>query len=129
MEDAVARARTLRQRMTDAETILWSRLRRKQVHGRKIRRQHPIGPYIADFACVSLGLVIELDGATHSSAEEIAHDRKRERYLRHHGFRVLRFRNAAVYENLDAVLHAISSEMESEIVRRQYAWPFSSPAQ
>jgi very-short-patch-repair endonuclease len=120
MEIAVARARAFRKCMTDAETILRSRLRRNQMHGQKIRRQHPIGPYIADFACVSLRLVIELDGATHSSAEEISHDRKREAYLRHHGFRVLRFRNSAVYENLDAVLRRISSDLETEILRRKY---------
>jgi len=72
--------------------------------------------------------VIELDGATHSSAEELAHDRKREGYLRHHGFRVLRFRNEAIYRNLDAVLNTISSEVESEILRRQHTWPSSSPA-
>jgi|SRR5215469_11479286 len=125
MDNDLARARTLRRQMTNAETILWSRLRGKKMHGRKIRRQHPIGPYIADFACTSLGLVIELDGATHGSAEEIARDNRREGYLRYHGFRVLRFRNVAVYENLDAVLRTISSEMEAEILRRQHAWPFS----
>ena len=126
MDKAVARARTLRRQMTDAEIILWSSLRRNKMHGRKFRRQHPIGPYFADFACVSLGLVIELDGATHSSAEEIAHDLKRERILRHHGFRVLRFRNDAIYRNLSAVLRTISSEMEWEILRRRYAWSFSA---
>ena len=125
MDQNIARARSLRRRMTDAEVILWTRLRGRSLHGRRIRRQHPIGPYIADFACVSLGLVIELDGATHGSPEEIAYDRKREAYLERHGFRVLRFVNAAVYENLERVLYAISCEMESEIIRREHGglWP------
>jgi very-short-patch-repair endonuclease len=127
MADTIARARILRRQMTDAETILWSRLRGRNVHGQKIRRQHPIGPYIADFACVSLGLVIELDGATHSSPQEIAHDERREGYLCRRGFRVLRFRNEAVYENLNAVLRAIESELETEIMHRQHARPRSSP--
>src|SRR5690348_15636981 len=81
----------LRRRMTDAEVILWSRLRRKTMHGMRIRRQHPIGAYVADFACLPLRLVIEIDGATHGAAEEIAYDKRREAYLQRHGFRVLRF--------------------------------------
>jgi very-short-patch-repair endonuclease len=125
MDNPITRARALRRQMTNAETILWTQLRGKKLHGRKIRRQHPIGPYIADFACVSLGLVIEIDGATHGTAEEIARDRSRDGYLRRHGFRILRFGNDAVYECLDRVVEAIASEMESEMLRRQYAGRFS----
>ena len=123
-----AHALPLRREMTRAEVILWSRLRRKALHGLRIRRQHPIGPYIADFACLSLRLVVEIDGATHRSAEEMAHDKRREAYLRRHGFRVLRFWNTNVYENLDGVLHAISIAMEEELKRRKRQ-TLASPAE
>lgn len=93
--------------MTEAEVILWSRLRRKAVHGRSFRRQHPIGPYIADFACRSARLVIEVDGATHSTDHEIAYDKKRDEYMTARGWRVFRISNMDVYRNLDDVLDVI----------------------
>jgi very-short-patch-repair endonuclease len=111
-------ALSLRRQMTNAEVILWSRLRRNALHGLRIRRQHPIGPYVADFACLSLRLVIELDGATHGSVEEIARDGVREAFLRRQGFRVLRFWNSDVYENLSGVLDSIWYAMEEELARR-----------
>ncbi len=94
--------------MTDAELILWSRLRRKSFDGHsRFRRQHPIGPYIADFACVAAWLVIEVDGDTHGSAEEVAHDRRRDAFLKERGWRVFRVGNHDIYENLDGVLEGI----------------------
>ena len=110
----------LRREMTKAEVILWSRLRRKAMHGFRLRRQHPVGPYVADFACLSLRIIVEIDGATHRSAEEVAHDAKRDAYLRRQGFRILRFWNSAVYENLPGVLYAIWTAMDEEIVRRAH---------
>jgi very-short-patch-repair endonuclease len=101
------RARALRASMTDAEIILWSRLRRLALGGHRFRRQHPIGPYIADFACALSKLVVEIDGATHGSDIEIAHDRRRDAYLRSRGWRVLRFSNEDVYRRLDDVLDGI----------------------
>jgi very-short-patch-repair endonuclease len=59
--------KSLRQNMTEAEVMLWSRLRLKEKHGAHFRRQHPIGTYIADFACLPAKLIVEVDGATHSS--------------------------------------------------------------
>ena len=100
-------AKTLRRRMTDAEVILWSRLRRGGVLGLRFRRQHPIGPYVADFACVSRGLVIEVDGGTHATASELAHDRKRAMYLEARGWRLFRVSNESVYKHLDDVLDGI----------------------
>ena len=97
--------------MSDAEIILWSRLRRELVNGNRFRRQHPIGPYIADFACVSAWLVIEVDGATHSSDTEYLHDLKRDAFLREHGWRVLRVRNEDVYKHLDDVIEGIVRQM------------------
>ena len=104
-------AKYLRRRMTDAEVILWSRLRRETVHGKRFRRQHPIGPYIGDFVCVPAWLVVEVDGATHSSDAEQTHDRRRDAYLRDRGWRVFRVTNDDVYKNLDAVLEGIARQI------------------
>jgi len=93
--------------MTDAEVILWVRLRRRSLNGHRFRRQHPIAHYIADFASVSGRLVIEVDGATHSSPLEIAHDRRRDAFLKASGWSVLRVTNLDVYENLEGVLEQI----------------------
>jgi very-short-patch-repair endonuclease len=67
--------------MTEAEVMLWSRLRLKEMHGVHFRRQHPIGPYIADFACVPAMLVVEVDGRTHATDEQHAHDVRRDAYM------------------------------------------------
>jgi very-short-patch-repair endonuclease len=108
------RARSLRGTLTAAELILWSRLRRNAVSGCHFRRQHPIGPYIADFACLSVRLVIELEGATHGSDVELAHDACRDSYLRRRDFVVLRFWNHEIYENLDGVLNRIWDVINSQ---------------
>jgi very-short-patch-repair endonuclease len=79
----------------------------------RFRRQHPFGPYVADFACLPVRLIVEIDGATHATEEEIAHDRRRNAYLRKHGFRVLRFWNSEIYENLDGVLQTIWNAVET----------------
>lgn len=104
------RAKRLRRALTSAETILWAHLRRAAL-GVRFRRQHPIGPYIADFACVSARLVIEVDGATHATPAERAHDAKRDDLLAARGWRVLRVGNADIYENLDGVWRAIQAAL------------------
>jgi very-short-patch-repair endonuclease len=101
------RSRERRQNLADAETILWSKLQRNQLRGHCFQRQFPIGPYFADFACRRVKLVIELDGATHSSLEERAHDARREGFLKSKGWTVIRFWNADVYDNLHGVLESI----------------------
>lgn len=95
--------------MTNAELIVWLRLRRNAIHGQHFRRQHPIPPYVVDFACLAPRLVIEIDGATHSSDEGIRYDERREAFLRGRGFTVLRFWNREIYDNLDGVLEKIWS--------------------
>lgn len=100
-------ARSLRRRMTDAELILWSRLRRGQMDGWKFRRQHPIGPYVADFACVEGGLVVEVDGATHATDREIAHDQRRTAFIETKGFTMFRAGNIEIYNNLEGVLDGV----------------------
>ncbi|HLY05135.1 MAG TPA: endonuclease domain-containing protein [Rhizomicrobium sp.] len=101
----LVRARRHRRNLTNAETILWSRLR-DGVGGMRFRRQHPIGPYIVDFACIRARLVIEVDGATHGS-ERRTYDQRREAYLRSQSWRIVRVTNEAVYHSLDRVLEAI----------------------
>jgi very-short-patch-repair endonuclease len=111
--EAVARkhAKQLRRAMTRAEALLWSYVRRRSLAGAKFPRQHPIGPYIADFACVAAKLVVEIDGATHWTAEELAHDARRTQFLEASGWRVLRVTNNDVYENLDGVWLTIESRI------------------
>ena len=107
-------ARTLRSEHTDAEGLLWARLRGKGLCGHKFRRQQPIGPYVADFACMSEKLIVELDGGGH--AERKAYDSKRDEFLRRNGYRVLRFWNTEVFENLHGVLEEISEVLGSNTI-------------
>jgi len=102
-----SRAKTFRRSLTNAEAILWSQLRQGRHRGYAFRRQHPIGPYIADFACIRARLVIELDGATHASDAERAYDARRDAYMAELGWRVQRYANFDVYENLQGVLEGI----------------------
>jgi very-short-patch-repair endonuclease len=99
------RAKELRRNQTEAEELLWYRLRGRRLSGYKFRRQFPIGPYIADSACMSARLIVELDGGQH--AEQTAYDAVRERHMRAEGFEVLRFWNNEVMENLDGVLSVL----------------------
>jgi adenine-specific DNA-methyltransferase len=103
--DDITKARTLRQQMTDAERILWHRLRRRGLSGYKFRRQQPIGPYIVDFVCLSQRLVVEVDGGQHT--ESIADDRARSQWLQTKGYRVIRFWNHEVLTETDQVLESI----------------------
>jgi very-short-patch-repair endonuclease len=100
-------AKKLRKQLTDAETILWSRLRGRRLDGLKFRRQHPINAYVADFACVEVRLVVEVDGATHSTDVEREHDEIRSRVLVREGWRIVRVSNDDVYKNLHGTLETI----------------------
>jgi very-short-patch-repair endonuclease len=103
-------ARNLRTDSTDAERILWRALR-DRLPDYKFRRRHPIGNRIADFASPEKKLVIELDGSQH--ADEIAADEKRTAELAAHGYRVIRFWNNDVTQNLASVLETIYRELEA----------------
>lgn len=98
---------SLRRNLTEAETKLWRDLRGRRVQGYKFRRQHPIQDYIADFACISAKLVVEIDGATHGTDEEQAYDATRTQVLEQFGWRVIRFTNDDVYTDVDGVVEAI----------------------
>jgi very-short-patch-repair endonuclease len=101
------RARSLRQDSTGAERKLWQALRGRLLGGHKFVRQERIGPYYADFACREAKLVVEIDGATHSTPEEVARDHARTAFIERHGYRVVRFSNAEVYDHIDRVCDAI----------------------
>jgi very-short-patch-repair endonuclease len=99
-------ARTLRGNLTDAETLLWRKLRRDSL-GFSFRRQHPIGRYILDFYCPIAKLAIELDGGQHAGAQHAARDRKRDAYLIGLGITTIRIWNNDVMSNTDGVLQHI----------------------
>ena len=100
-------ARTLRREATSAEQRLWSGLRREQIGGFKFRRQVVLGAFIADFACYEARLILEVDGATHSTDAELMRDTARERILHGFGYAILRFTNDEVFHNFDGVLETI----------------------
>ena len=101
----VDRARDLRQRSTTPERVLWSRLRAGRLGGFKFRRQHPIGPFVADFYCHEAALVVEVDGDIHLSQKE--RDERRDQYLTEKGLRVVRFTASWLARDEAAVLGRI----------------------
>ena len=100
-------ARSLRMNMTDAEQVLWQRIRRKQIRGVQFYRQKPLLSYIVDFYCPAAKLVIELDGSQHFEKEHQIKDRLRDEALGKIGLRVLRFDNRQVLLETEAVLAVI----------------------
>jgi very-short-patch-repair endonuclease len=107
------RSRALRLQQIAAEDILWRELRGRRLSGFKFRRQHPIARYIVDFVSLDAKLIIEVDGATHSTASETSRDAERTRELERLGFHVFRATNTEVYDNLDGVLESILRELGS----------------
>ena len=102
---ADGRAKQLRQQPTEAEAKLWHRLRRKQLDGYRFRRQAPIGRYIVDFFCPDAKLIVELDGGQHAAQRD--YDDRRTNWLESCGYKVLRFWNNDVFENIEGVLGEI----------------------
>jgi adenine-specific DNA-methyltransferase len=103
-------ANILRENPTDAERLLWSRLRSRQLGGFKFRRQRPIGPYICDFVCLEAHVIVELDGMQH--LEQQAYDVRRDSILKSNGYRVLRFWNNDVLHRMGSVLETIFAAMQ-----------------
>ena len=102
------RRRSLRKQATPAEIVLWQCLRKRQLEGRRFRRQYSIGPYIVDFFCSEESLAIELDGVVHESPVRRAYDNRRTCFLEQHGIKVVRFENRLVMEQCEIVLQAIA---------------------
>ena len=100
-------SRNLRRNMTDAEKLLWSKIRGKQLKGVQFYRQKIIGNYVADFYCPKTRLVIEIDGGQHYSAEGKEKDRLRDEHMARAGITVLRFQDREVLENLESVLEKL----------------------
>ena len=105
--------RNLRNAPTDAERLLWRRLKSRQIDGFKFRRQPPYGDYILDFVCLEHRIIVEVDGSQHLDAA--AYDEKRSRFLRAAGFKVLRFWNNDVLAELDGVLEVIRRELVARV--------------
>ena len=105
------RARVLRSRSTSAEAKLWACLRNRQIGGHKFVRQAPVGPYFVDFLCRQKKLVVELDGATHGSDDQIKSDAIRAAGIAALGFRIIRIWNGDVYDNIDGVLETILASL------------------
>ena len=104
-----ARARSLRRALTPAESVLWTRIRSRQLGGFKFVRQEPIGRYYVDFVCRDRHLIVELDGGQHAERPK---DRQRDSELCALGYRVIRIWNNDVIDNLDGVLQMLQSELE-----------------
>ena len=102
---------TLRKNMTDAEILLWSRIKGKQIKETQFYRQKPIGNYIADFYCSKAKLIIEVDGSQHYEEKGIEKDEVRDKYFESLGLKVLRFTNIDVLKNINGVLERIYEEV------------------
>lgn len=104
----------LRKQMTDPEMLLWSRIKNQQLDGHKFRRQYSIGPYIVDFYCPRLKLVIEIDGGQHAERENEEYDRSRTDYFKSMNIKVVRFWNNEVLNNLDGVYQNILAQIKGQ---------------
>jgi len=107
----IDKARELRRNQTPTEALVWSALRRGQLDGIHFRRQYPRGPYIFDFVCLPVRLVVEIDGPSHDQTVE--YDAERTRYIERQGFRLIRFSNDEVRENLGGVIETIRHELNT----------------
>ena len=115
-------ARRDRRSGNPAEVRLWQALKSRP-GGFKFRRQHPIGPYLLDFACLAQRLAIEVDGAIHDAPDQMAHDRKRDDDLGKRGFRTLRIAARDVFGNLEGVVRAIVGACSQEPLHRSASGP------
>jgi very-short-patch-repair endonuclease len=105
-ESNISNARHLRKKLTNAEQKLWRHIRSRQIYGCKFRRQTPIGQYIVDFVCLEKKFIVELDGGQHAEQQE--YDHHRSEWLKSRGFRVIRFWNNEVWNNIEGVMEVIS---------------------
>ncbi len=102
----------LRNNPTKSESMLWKAIQRKQLNGRKFRRQHSLGNFIVDFYCPQERLIVELDGEVHNNFVNESYDDKRTEGLKALGMKVIRFENKLVFGQIDMVLDAIRQEFK-----------------
>jgi very-short-patch-repair endonuclease len=114
-KSSLTQRRELRSNLTPAEALLWANLKNSNLDGKKFRRQHGIGPYIADFYCPECRVIIELDGAGHYDVLAQERDDLRTIFLENLGMRVVRFENCEVMENLELVLKAIRAVLREHV--------------
>jgi very-short-patch-repair endonuclease len=107
------RRKELRKNLTSAEATLWKSLQKKQLNGRKFRRQHSIQNFIVDFYCASENLIIELDGTIHLDFAQENYDFERTETLENLGFKIIRFENKLVFENLHDLLKEINNHFKT----------------
>jgi very-short-patch-repair endonuclease len=113
------RAKVLRRAITEPEAMLWSRLRRRMSGEHLWRRQHPLGPYVADFYCAAAKLVAEIDGHQHGDDAQRAHDRRRDHWMTSQGLTVQRITASSVYADADQAADGLRL-LASEIVRTRH---------
>jgi very-short-patch-repair endonuclease len=122
--EKIIRAKYLRKNMPEAEIILWSKIQKNKL-GYQFRRQYPIGPYFADFACLAQRLVVKLDGSQHITNEAVDYDNRRTEFIKSQNWTLIRIPNADIKKNLDEVLHSLElalsgQEKASELFLEKY---------
>ena len=113
--NSIDKARNLRREQTKAESVFWNAVRNRQFYDLKWRRQVPVGRYIADFLCESKKLIIELDGGQHATDDARRYDKKRSQILQQYGYRVIRFWNDGILNNLNGILDGILDSLANEL--------------
>ena len=111
MDNKITLARNLRKNATIQERRLWNLLKNRQFHNLKFKRQQPIGDYIVDFICKETKVIIEIDGGQHNELENIEYDKTRTEFLNGLGYKVIRFWNNDIYENINSVLLRLNQEI------------------
>jgi very-short-patch-repair endonuclease len=118
-----ATARRLRKNATDSEARLWRYLKRLETRGTHFRRQMPLGKFVVDFACPAARLIVEVDGSQHGESEARVRDQQRTEWLEAEGYRILRFWNNEISQNILGVMDVIyaalygSREAQSRVLK------------
>lgn len=112
MDKIVEKARDLRRNSTLQEIKLWNILKNRQFYGYNFLRQYPIKPYIVDFICRKKKLIIEIDGGQHNQLNDILYDKQRTEFLNSLGYKVIRFWNNEIDNNIEGVYEILKSEFE-----------------
>jgi very-short-patch-repair endonuclease len=109
----------LRNATTSAEAVLWTHLQRRQLLGKKFRRQESLGRYVVDFYCPECRVIVELDGAPHFEPNSDVYENERTTYLEGLGLTVIRFENQAIHDDIDLVLECIREALRKAPPRPQ----------